>query len=136
MRKLTHIFTMFFMLALFSAFVPQTLSAQNNDIKAMKVALITTRVDLTEEEAKSFWPVYDSYFKDRKTARQEVKNDESLSLADKRLAVQEKDLAVRKEYHSKFKDILSDERIELLYQAEEEFMKILQEAKAQQKQCP
>lgn len=88
-------------------------------IQALKVAYITQIVKLTPEEAQSFWPVYNIYFEEIKKARQGNKTDE--------LKYQEDILNIKKKYKPEFKKILKDdERVNLVYKAEADFLTAMQ----------
>jgi len=88
-------------------------------IQALKVAYITQVVKLTPEEAQSFWPVYNIYFEEIKKARQANKIDE--------LKYQEDILNIKKKYKPEFKKILKDdERVNLVYKAEADFLTAMQ----------
>ncbi len=88
-------------------------------IQALKVAYITQVVKLTPEEAQSFWPVYNIYFEEIKKARQGNQTDE--------LKYQEDILNIKKKYKPEFKKILKDdERVNLVYKAEADFLTAMQ----------
>ena len=48
-------------------------------IEAMKIAYITEKLDLSSDEAKVFWPVFNDYEKEQLKLRQEKKNMEKKS---------------------------------------------------------
>ncbi len=57
--------------------INHTVSAQfrkggNERIKALKIAYITEKLDLTSKEAAQFWPVYNAYHKKAKQLRHET----------------------------------------------------------------
>ncbi len=109
-------------------------------IKALKVAHITEKLDLTEKEAQQFWPVYNAY--DEKMGalrhekirkiRQEIKQNYS-TLTDKkaqellnRLADAENSIHnERVTLATKLKTIISPKKILLLKVAEEDFKRKL-----------
>ncbi len=87
-------------------------------IEVVKVAYITRQLNLTQEEAEKFWPVYNSYFAEIKQARLQNRNDE--------VAYEEKVVEVRKKYKENFRKILnSDERVNQLYTSERNFQDLL-----------
>ncbi|MFC4721267.1 hypothetical protein ACFO5O_02955 [Geojedonia litorea] len=69
----------------FTAFVNAQDKGRGERIKALKVAFITERLELSENEAQKFWPIYnsfeESYHKLRKQAydKRKKENLESLS---------------------------------------------------------
>ncbi len=71
--------TILFTLLLFTTLIS---TAQRNDkfkrIKAKKIAFITERLDLTENEAEKFWPLYNKFEKEKhklfKQEKETIKN--------------------------------------------------------------
>jgi len=113
---------------------------QNREkLRSQRIAFITNRLELTPEEAKAFWPVYDEY----ESKRQEIvklyhqqkmsghdnpdqlTDKEALEIADSQLIEAQKLLDLRKEYHNKFKQVLPAKKILKLYDSEREFQKML-----------
>ena len=104
-------------------------------IEAMKIGFITQRLDLTPEEAKSFWPVYNKFSDEleavRKTHRKNVeqvkKEFEDLSdkdvekVVDGEIAFRQSELDIMKKYHPQFKQILPIKKVARLYRSEEDF---------------
>lgn len=83
-------------------------------IEALKVAYISQSLALTPEEAQKFWPVYNSYINEIRTAKDKNREDE--------LKFQEEALNIKKKYKPEFKKVLnSDERVNKVYKAEMEF---------------
>ena len=108
-------------------------------IKAWKVAFFTEQLDLSPEEAQKFWPVYNEYDnkleeirkkrrQERKIAKEnldEMDDKEIEALVDSEMAFRQKELDLQKEYHSKFKSVLTPRKVAKLYAAEEQFKVIL-----------
>ena len=83
-------------------------------IEALKIAYITQALKLTAEEAQNFWPVYNTYTQEIKTARLNIKEDE--------LKFQEDVLNIKKKYKADFKRILKDDfRVNQVYKVEGDF---------------
>ena len=83
-------------------------------IEALKIAYITQALKLTVEEAQNFWPVYNTYTQEIKTARLNIKEDE--------LKFQEDVLNIKKKYKADFKRILKDDfRVNQVYKVEGDF---------------
>jgi hypothetical protein len=130
-------------LALFTfAMLATATYAQNNkkdEIEALKVAFITKRLNLSPDEARVFWPVYNQYQNEiqalRKKNRIELKdakeNFESLSdkdiekLIDNEIVFKQNELDLLKKYQPQLKKTLSIRKVALLYKAEEDFKKEL-----------
>ena len=114
---------------------------QKENIESLKVAFITNKLDLTPEEAQQFWPVYNQYSdkvqelrKKRRLESKEAKHNfdqmsdkEMEQAVDNDLIFRQKEIEVQKEYHVKFKSVLPIKKVAKLYQAEEQFKKVLLE---------
>lgn len=112
---------------------------KKDNIESMKIAFLTTKLDLTPEEAQKFWPVYNQYNeklqelrkKRRQDEREAKKNFEDLTdkeveqAIDNDLAFRQKELDLQKEYNTKFKSVLPIKKVSRLYHAEEQFKKVL-----------
>lgn len=141
MKKLNYILlAVFFVGQAFSV----SLIAQDDDkpsrierLKSQKVAFLTERIGLSSEDAQKFWPVYNEM-----SARMDelwkgkMDDIDKLYRSEKELSLEEKEQAVdryinyeleianlEKQYHEKFKKILSIDQIIKLYGAEHEFKK-------------
>ncbi len=76
---------------------------RKEQVEKIVIAYITKKLDLTVDEAQQFWPVYNKFTTDLRTAVKEVKQDE--------IKKAEATLAVQKRYQPEFKRILkSDDR--------------------------
>ena len=83
-------------------------------IRAAKVGLITNRLNLSEEQAKTFWIVYGEFDKKRSEIRKNVRqmttesrnittsDDKILSDLKEVLSLKQKEVDLEKEYLSKF----------------------------------
>ncbi len=122
---------------------------QNKEkVDAMKIGFLTDYLDLSSEEAKVFWPVYNKYQDEtdqlRKTRRKNILNDQpnfdSLSdaelekIVDSEIAFRQSELDIQKKYHPQFKKVLPMNKVAKLYRAEEEFKKKLLEMIREKKQ--
>jgi hypothetical protein len=108
-------------------------------ILAQQSAFITKELDLTQQEAQIFWPVFNEYHKKRDALRKDYmekygkmkKNPDSLSqnelkeLTDSQIIQEQKMLDLKKEYHAKYKAVLPMAKVYKLYQAEREFRQML-----------
>ena len=104
-------------------------------LDAMRVGFLTQRLDLSSEEAKVFWPVYNKYSdelqalrKNRRKAlmdaREEFANmpDKDVEkLVDNEIAFRQNELDIMKKYHAQFKQVLPIKKVAILYKTEEEF---------------
>ena len=109
-------------------------------MKEMKKAFIKTELDLTEEEEKVFWPIYDEYENKRDALRKEhrslrkqfkgksldeLSEAEAEDMLTKEMEFREKRLALDKDFEQELKSNLSAKKIILLHIAERKFKKQL-----------
>jgi hypothetical protein len=127
----------------FSIFVLacNTIQAQNRfkeKIETAKIAIISNKLNLSEADAIKFWPVYNAYADalitlrtERKGYAQTLNNMEGATDADLdkalngMLAVEEKELNIRKKYKMEFAKVLSIRQVAQLFEAEQEFKKMI-----------
>ncbi|MFH0865233.1 MAG: hypothetical protein V1904_03505 [Bacteroidota bacterium] len=106
-------------------------------IEAQKVAFITTKLNLTTEESKNFWPVYNEYETKKEAIRKEFKSTYKLVAQDSLTETQAKEritaelkmeqdiLDLKLEYNTKFQTVLPATKVLKLKKAELEFKKVL-----------
>jgi hypothetical protein len=108
-------------------------------LEAMKIGFITERLNLSSDEAKVFWPVYNKFTDDIKKLRQSSKGKISEEMADMpamtdaeaekvlndmvNFKIQEADLL--KKYAAEFKKVLPVKKVVLLFKAENDFKREL-----------
>ena len=108
-------------------------------LEAMKIGFITERLNLSSDEAKVFWPIYNKFTDDMKKLRQSSKGKISEEMADMpamtdaeadkvlndmvNFKIQEADLV--KKYASEFKKVLPVKKVVLLFKAENDFKREL-----------
>ena len=106
---------------------------QSEKIKAQKMAFITERICLSPADAQKFWPVYNE-FNLKKDSLNEIRNNARKALRgnklsnkqkeeaiDIQLILRQKEAEISKQYHEKFKKILTIDQLIKLYDAEQEF---------------
>jgi Spy/CpxP family protein refolding chaperone len=138
--KTTLLYITIFLLSLAS------LAQPNRDrIRAIKVAHITDRLDLTEKEAQQFWPIYNAYDENISTIRSEemrvvhreirqssgsLSDEEANNLLERFMSAENKIHAERTQLVEKLRKVISPRKIILLKVAEEDFnRRILDEMK-------
>jgi hypothetical protein len=113
-------------------------SANNTEImrekiRADKKLMIAQNMEMTEEQAKAFWPLYESYQKDldklgdrmMKLIQDYAKDYQAMTdglakrLTDEYLDVESERQALRKAYLPKFRKILPDTQVARYYQMEQ-----------------
>jgi len=96
-------------------------------IDALKVAFISRELDLTPDEAQKFWPIYNQYAKDLKN---------TISRGNDALDRDEKVLNLRKSYKDQFSNVLGQQRMNKIYNAEGRFRDLLIKSMRNQNQRP
>lgn len=106
-------------------------------IETAKIAIITNRLNLSSEQAKTFWPVYNEYVSKRKEIRKSMKqlrvenanldapDDELVADMRKMLAFRRSEADLDKEYFEKLLKVISPRQLATLYKTEKEFTKML-----------
>lgn len=137
----------FLVMLLFSVLICQIGLAQppqpgpevREEIESMRIAFFTRKLQLSPDEAKVFWPVFNSYTDEMNTLRKEhgkkmrssqekldnMSAAEIEKLADEEIAFGQQELDVRKKYHAQFKQVLPAKKVVMLYHAEDEFKREL-----------
>jgi Spy/CpxP family protein refolding chaperone len=134
------------LLVLFAFFVSTLGFAQRPEnregsekIKAMKVGMITQELQLTEQQAEKFWPVYNTYSKEkfelnrkirylsRTSANKELANDELLKNQEEILVLKHKEIDIDKKYREGFLKIISAQQYAKLIDTENKFNRMLLE---------
>ncbi|MDL2262091.1 hypothetical protein LJC11_01145 [Bacteroidales bacterium OttesenSCG-928-I21] len=108
-------------------------------MKAEKVAFITDRIGLTVKEAQDFWPIFnefdekmnDFFDNERHLLMELEQKSETLSekelteKIDKLISIKIERANLEKEFHEKYKKVLSAKKVALFYQSNKEFRKHL-----------
>ena len=108
-------------------------------LESMKVGFLTERLNLSPEEAKVFWPVYNRYQDEleqlRKSRREnlmnarlnfdEMSDAEVEKTIDNELMFRQNELDVMKKYNPQFKKVLPIKKVAKLFKAEEDFKRKL-----------
>jgi hypothetical protein len=139
MRKVASLILIFTITLLFEVNAQDNFpNARNRDkLKAAKVGLITNRLSLTEEQAKSFWVVYDEFdkkrFDIRKNIRQMTAESRNITTSDDKilsdmreiLTLKQKEVDLEKEYLNKFLKTINIRQVSELYKTEQLFNQML-----------
>ena len=89
-------------------------------VDSLQVEYFNKELALTSDESEKFWPLYNNYKNEMKSARKENENDP--------IALEEKILNIRKKYKTDFKKILeSDDRVNKVYVLEKSFRDMLRD---------
>jgi Spy/CpxP family protein refolding chaperone len=121
-----------------SIFAQQNRGDRHKKIKVLKIAFITEKLDLTEDEAQKFWPIYNAFdertskikFQDIRKIRYELRRDiETLSeekannLLNIFIEAENKLHNEKVQLVEKLRNVISAKKIILLKSAEEDFNK-------------
>jgi hypothetical protein len=94
---------------------------QQEKIKALEVAFISRKLNLTENEAQRFWPIYNEYKRDVNQAMLTQRNNPNKDVVDD----EQKVLDIRKKYRDRFVGAIGQPRMNKFFQAEREFRGVL-----------
>ena len=108
-------------------------------VRADKKLFIATNMELTESEAKAFWPVYEAYQAELGKLRNRDSNlidefaanfgamtdDMAKKLLDESLSIDSGHLKLRQSYLAKFRDVLPDTKVARYYQLENKIEAVL-----------
>lgn len=119
----------------FITFAINTYGQRGEKIETMKIGFITQKLNLTSDEAKIFWPVYNKFTEELKKMRQSTKGKLTEEMADMtnmtdaeadkiltdmiNFKIQEAELI--KKYANEFKKVLPIKKVVLLFKAENDF---------------
>ncbi len=101
-------------------------------VRADKKLLVADNMQLTETEAKAFWPVYNQYqdelflirartlklIQDYRDAYEKMTNDTARKLIDEYMSIESLTLKLRKAYLPKFREVLPETKVMRYYQVE------------------
>ncbi|MGB4398729.1 MAG: hypothetical protein WBJ10_05130 [Daejeonella sp.] len=114
---------------------------RSEHIESIKVAFITSKLDLTAEEAQKFWPIYNNYNKEflvllkKKREARYNKNSDPNETITADLVYESKMLELKKKYRKLYAKAIPPEKILALYRAESEFREHLyRQLKSRRKQ--
>lgn len=138
MKNQFYITFLFFLFLSFSTFAQREgkdHEEMSEQLKAMRVAMITQNLNLSADEAAKFFPIYNEYSTKRENIKKQLKQNrrESRNLTGTKLEasfkkgfeLREQELALDKLYFEKFKTVISVEKIMELYRTERQFRRML-----------
>lgn len=113
-------------------------------IEAFKAAFFTEQLELSSQEARDFWPVYDEYEAEKEALKSQYKRNRKIELLSdaevenyliQQFEFEEKQLAVKRKYFERFKEILPIRKVARLNKTERAFkQKLLQLMKERRQQ--
>lgn len=124
-------------------FLSLTLQAQNKgregqqQVRAAKITWITNRLNLTPDQAKDFWPLFNEYEDKRREVRHRIRrlNGETnnLSASDDAirknlkeiLDLKQQEVDLEREYQAKYLKVINVKQLSELYKADQRFTQML-----------
>ncbi|MBA4303580.1 MAG: hypothetical protein C0424_05090 [Sphingobacteriaceae bacterium] len=114
-------------------------AARQEQMKAAKIGFLTRELNLNEEEAQRFWPVYNKFDNERESHRRKMvalrlevnDTDEQLTAKDAEAAIEQylqlrqEEVDMEKKFYQAVKKVLPPEKVALLLQAEKRFQREL-----------
>lgn len=105
-------------------------------IQDAKVAIITNRLNLTPDQSKDFWPIYNEFSQKKRTMNRSMRNltgadkdnrtdDQAMSSLKEVQDLKQKLVALEKEYQDRFLSVISAKQLTELYAAERDFNEML-----------
>ena len=94
---------------------------EQEKIKALEIAFISRKLNLTENEAQRFWPIYNEYKRDVHQVMLTQRNNPNKDVVESDQAL----LDVRKRYKDRFVGVIGQPRMNKFFQAEREFRGVL-----------
>jgi site-specific DNA-adenine methylase len=134
MKKYNLLIVAFLLSTLAFGQPPRPNKKMREQIEAEKIAFISSEVELTADEAKLFWPIYNKYEaeikvvrKQRRTYFEELKNEDNLSgdrayeLMELIFKSEQTEGKIRSTYLNKFSSVLGKKKAALVFISEEKF---------------
>jgi hypothetical protein len=113
----------------------QNTPQQKENIEARHIGFITNELQLTPQEAQTFWPVYNHYHGELETLRKKHTTDllaakvnfdsftdvQVSKLIDDEMDYRQKELDLQRRYSAEFKKVLPVKKVARFYRAEQQF---------------
>ena len=111
-----------------------TVAQGNRDkIKALKIAFITEKLNLSEKEAQQFWPIYNSFEEDMSSLKRQAYNtrkevdlgaisdEDAVQLLKQIRTNENKKHALENDFIDKLSKVISAKKIILMHKIEDDF---------------
>lgn len=111
----------------------------DDKIRAVKVSLITDKMQLNANQSAQFWPVYNRYENEMRIvwhSRRDLTKEKGKTaeeIIDERHKLDEKELLIKSKYKNEFLKVVSAQQLNQMYVAEAEFKRILMERRSKSK---
>lgn len=114
-------------------------AARQEQMKAAKIGFLTRELNLSEEEAQKFWPVYNKFDNEREAHRRKMmalrleanEGGDQLTVKEAEAAVEQylqlrqEEVDMERRFYQSVKKVLPSEKVALLFQAEKRFQREL-----------
>lgn len=94
---------------------------EQEKIQALEIAFISRKLNLNENEAQRFWPVYNEYKRDVRQVMLTQRNNPKRDVLDNEQML----IDVRKKYKDRFAGVIGQPRMNKFFEAEREFRGVL-----------
>ncbi len=108
--------------------IAATATAQHNrkKIESLRIAHITTELNLSSEKAQDFWPIFNQHEASKNNLREDKRtllgdSQKGVATLDELIRIEEAQHLLFKQYLTDLKGVLSDDQILSLMRAEKEF---------------
>ena len=129
MKNLLLLFSFFFTLSSGYTQNDEDLKNDGGRLQAYKIAFLTKKLNLSPDEAQRFWPIYNKYEGEIRSARIEYRQKKG-----NEIEIEEKILNIRKKYNNEFGKALTTEKVNTLFRSEKEFGSIVQKEMLERRQ--
>jgi hypothetical protein len=114
-------------------------------IQSARIALITSRLGLTPEQAQKFWPIYNEYLEKRRGLARELNQDrqtadpnkmtdrQSQQLMEQSMKIKQQMLDLEKDYSQRLQKVITNQQLLELRKAEQDFRRMIIERLQQRK---
>lgn len=135
-RLFSGLLILLFTLLLSDGFAQRRNEEEIRKIQDAKIAIITNRLNLTPEQSKDFWPIYNDFSRQKRdlhrNMRQLISNKDEARTDDQVMnnlkevqELKQKELELEKDYQAKFLTVISAKQLVELYKAERSFNEML-----------
>ena len=114
-------------------------ASRMEQVKAAKIGFITRELNLSEEEAQKFWPIYNKFDNEREAHRRKMvalrlesgapgetlDAKEAEAAIEQYLQLRQEEVDLEKRFYQAVKKVLPAEKVALLFQAEKRFQREL-----------
>ncbi|MCS5489361.1 hypothetical protein [Algoriphagus limi] len=143
--KKTGLVLLFFFLIISLGFAQRRGNIDSERLEAARVAFITTRLDLSSEQAEKFWPIFNEYNKKREANLKEIAdltprnqsseltNEQAKEVISKRFSIQKQMIVEEEKFVEKVSQVISYQQILKLNGINRDFARMLYQRQRQER---